>query len=83
MILPLHIVIALLSVVVSGITYARPAKRLFNTSYALVAGTLATGTMLVLSAPAHLGTACVSGLVYLALVSALIGAARAKVSARA
>lgn len=82
MILPLHVFIALLSIIVSGLTYARPTKRLFNLSYTLVAGTLITGTLLVVSAPAHLGTACMSGLVYLALVGAMIGAARAKVATR-
>jgi hypothetical protein len=81
MLLLIHISIALLSIAVSGLTYARPAKRFFNASYLLVGGTLATGTMLVLASPAHLGTACVSGLVYLALVGATIGAARVKAAA--
>lgn len=78
MLLLIHISIALLSIVVSGLTYARPAKRHFTASYILVGGTLATGTALVLLSPAHLGTACVSGLVYLSLVGATIGAARLK-----
>lgn len=81
MLLLIHISIALLSIVASGLTYARPSKRFFNASYLLVGGTLATGTVLVLSAPAHLGTACVSGLIYLALVSTTIGAARYKFAA--
>ena len=74
----LHIFIALTSIVVSGLTYAHPSKRLFSASYLLVGGTLITGTALVVVSPAHLGTACVSGLVYLALVGATIGAARLK-----
>lgn len=74
----LHILIALTSIVVSGLTYVRPSKRLFTASYLLVAGTLTTGTALVVASPAHLGTACVSGLIYLALVGATIGAARLK-----
>lgn len=78
MLLLIHISIALLSIVASGLTYARPTKRFFNASYVLVGGTLTTGTLLVLSSPAHLGTACVSGLVYVALVGATIGAARVK-----
>lgn len=78
MLLLIHISIALLSIAVSGLTYVRPAKRRFTASYILVGGTLATGTALVLSSPAHLGAACVSGLVYLALVGATIGAARLK-----
>ncbi|HKX24449.1 MAG TPA: hypothetical protein VJM46_04370 [Candidatus Saccharimonadales bacterium] len=81
MLLLIHISIALLSIIVSGLTYARPAKRHFTASYFLVGGTLATGTALVLNSPAHLGTACMSGLVYLALVSAMIGAARYKLAA--
>jgi len=78
MILPLHVFIALLSVIVSGLTYARPARKHFNVSYALVAGTLLTGTILVLQSPSHLGMACMSGLVYLAFVGAMLVAARAK-----
>ncbi len=82
MLLLIHISIALLSIVASGLTYARPSKRFFNASYLLVGGTLTTGTLLVLASPAHLGTACVSGLVYLALVGATIGAARVKAADR-
>ena len=74
----IHISIALLSLAASGLTYVRPAQKFFMVSYILVGGTLVTGTALVISAPTHLGMACVSGLVYLALVSATIGAARLK-----
>lgn len=82
MILLLHISIALLGIAVSGLTYIVPSKRMFQASYLLVGGTLTTGTVLVLNNPAHLGTACVSGLVYLAFVGATIGAAHIKSTAR-
>ncbi len=80
MVLILHILIALSSIIVSGLAYARPSAARLNASYGLVAATLATGTFLVVSAPSHLASACVSGLVYLATVSAAIIAARAKLA---
>lgn len=83
MILPLHVFIALLSIVMSGLTFARPSNKHFRSSYILVAGTLVTGTLLVLQSPTHLGTACMSGLTYLAFVSAMLAAAHRKVADKA
>jgi hypothetical protein len=76
----LHILIALSSIVASGLAYARPSKQRLNTSYGLVAATLATGTYLVVAQPAHLASACISGLAYLGVVGSAIVAARLKLA---
>jgi hypothetical protein len=80
MMLLLHILIALTSIVVSGLAYAKPDKRRLTVSYGLVVATLTTGTYLVASAPAHLASACASGLIYLGIVGAPIAAAHAKLA---
>lgn len=78
--LVLHILIALTSIVLSGINFARPSAGLLRASYALTAATLASGTYLVVMAPAHLASACVSGLAYLAMVGTATVMARAKLA---
>jgi hypothetical protein len=76
----LHILIALSSIVASGLAYARPSKQRLNTSYGLVAATLASGTYLVVAQPTHLASACISGLAYLGVVGSAIVAARLKLA---
>jgi hypothetical protein len=80
MILLLHIVIALSSIALSGFAYARPTQGKLRGTYTLVVATLATGTYLVIAQPAHMASACVSGLTYLAVVGVAIGAAQRKLA---
>ena len=80
MILPLHILIALSSIAVSGLASARPSRVLLRASYALVAATLASGTYLVALNPSHMPAACVSGLLYLAAVATMTAAAHLKLA---
>jgi hypothetical protein len=80
MLLPIHIIIALSSLVVTGVSYVTPSKAKLSGAYTLVALTLATGTALVISMPAHLVSACFSGLIYLAFVSVGIVSARHKLA---
>jgi hypothetical protein len=79
-ILLLHISIALTSIIVSGTAYFKPSRRLLRLTAALIAGTLASGTYLVLANTSHLASACVSGLLYLAVVGSLAAAARYKLA---
>lgn len=72
MILMLHILIALSSVVVAGLSYAKPSHTTVQTASGLALGTLASGTYLVVSERAPLMHACVSGLIYFSLVSFLV-----------
>ncbi len=76
MILPLHIVIALSSVIVAAYTLYAPSKNALSTSYTLVILTIVSGTFLVASTPSHMMQACMSGLVYVGVVFALIATAR-------
>lgn len=80
MMLLLHILIALSSIILSGLAYVRPSQQRLTASYGLVAATLATGTYLVVAQPTHLASACISGLIYLGVVGATIAAARFKLA---
>jgi hypothetical protein len=80
MMLLLHIGIALTSLVVTTVLYIAPSKGKLQAAYILAAGTLASGTYLVMATHTHILQACISGLVYLAAVSFGIVAARRKLA---
>ena len=80
MILILHILIALSSLGFSAYVFFAPSKQKLRVSYALTGLTLATGTYLVAQAPAHLPQACMSGLIYLAVILAATWAAHRKLA---
>jgi hypothetical protein len=65
----LHVIIALASIGMAGYNLLRPSKTRLRLNYLLIASTLASGTYLVVDAHAPMLQACVSGLVYLAIVS--------------
>lgn len=64
MILLLHIGVALLSVAFAAYTFITPSKAKLQVSLWLVGGTLASGTYLVVMAPAHMLQACMAGVFY-------------------
>ena len=68
MALLIHLLIAFSSLFVATLLYIHPTRARLQASYALIAGTLASGTYLIISAPSHLLEACVMGLAYLAVV---------------
>ena len=70
MLLTAHILIAVTSLGVAGYAWRRPSRLALVTGSTLVALTLATGTLLVMYAPARLPQACLTGLLYLGLVGA-------------
>lgn len=76
-----HIAIALLSIVFTAYVYFAPSKSKLRTSYILAALTVASGTWLVVSNPAHMVQACTSGLAYLAITFVGIALARNKLAA--
>jgi hypothetical protein len=80
MIIVLHIFIALASLVYTTYLFVMPAESRFRPAYALVGLTLVSGVYLVASKPAALAHMCVSGLIYLGVVSVGIVAARAKLT---
>lgn len=78
MVLMLHIIIALTSLAYTSITYFMPSKNKLRTSWTLAVLTIASGTWLVISTHSALLQSCITGLVYLAVISAGIIAAQHK-----
>jgi hypothetical protein len=68
----LHVIIALMSLVQASFTAAKPGKNQLRISYSLIAGTLVSGTYLVVHMRSSLMSACVSGLTYLAVIMVLL-----------
>jgi hypothetical protein len=69
MLLLTHLVIALSSLIYTTYLYVRPSRAKVKVAYVLVAGTLASGTWLVVGTHAALLSSCISGLVYLGAVT--------------
>lgn len=61
-----------MSIIVSGAAALLPTKIKLNISCGLVAGTLISGTYLVVSTGSALLQACMTGLVYLGVVFAIL-----------
>ncbi len=77
----LHVFIALTSIGLTTLAYVSPSRGKLRVAYGLMALTLASGSYLVMSAPAHMAQACVTGVAYLAIVTAIALAARRKLMA--
>lgn len=82
MILALHITIALLSILFTSITAFKPSKYRLNISYILAGGTLGSGVLLVVVEPKTMVQACISGLVYFAIVSFIIALTQKKLASQ-
>lgn len=80
MLLLAHVIIALSSLVLTGLAYIRPTQEKLRVSYALVGLTLASGTVLVITTHSPLLSSCVTGLVYLGIVLSGIIATRHKLA---
>jgi hypothetical protein len=70
--LPIHITVAILSLVSAGILYFSPTKTKLYATYVTTALMLLSGFYLVLSKPASMTHACISGLTSLAIISYVI-----------
>lgn len=70
MLLPIHIIIATCSILVTVYTLFTPSKTKLYLSYILVALTFGTGFYLVVTKPAHLTQTCTEGLIYLGVMFA-------------
>ncbi len=77
----IHVLIAISSIAYTGYTFLFPTKTKFKISYAFVAATLTTGTYLVMMKPAHMVSACMTGIVYLAFVTVGLVAAHQRLVA--
>ena len=82
MVLLIHIIIAIISVIVAVILLARPSQTLVKTELGLIAGTLLSGTALLLQG-ASLLHLCVSGLLFtsLSVVAVVIAVRRMQLTA--
>lgn len=69
MLLITHIIIASLSLFVTGYTFLSPSQGKLHLSYSLVALTFITGTFLVIENPSHLTQTCLTGITYLVVVT--------------
>lgn len=75
-----HIIIALTGIGITTVLLFSPSKRKLNLSGLFLAGTLATGTILVISSPAHMLQSCIMGILYTAFVIGGIAIARKKLA---
>jgi hypothetical protein len=78
MALLLHIIIAITSLLLTTYLFIAPSRLCFRIHYSLIALTVASGTYLVVSLHAQLLETCVTGLVYVGIVSLGTMAARHK-----
>lgn len=76
--LVIHIVIALISVVFSTYLYFSPTRTKLHASWTLVGLTVATGTYLIVFSHAAMLRTCMTGLLYVGVMTAIILAARQK-----
>jgi hypothetical protein len=80
MILLSHILIALTSIGYTTYVFFAPSQNKLRISYALVALTIGSGTLLTISSHARILDACVSGLTYTGIVSVGILLAQRKLA---
>lgn len=67
MLVLLHVSIAISTLIYTGYVFFRPSKPKIYISYTLVGTTIASGTALVIVKNANLISACITGLLYLAV----------------
>lgn len=82
MTLIIHIIIAVSSIAFTTLLFTAPSQMKFRINYSLIGLTLATGTYLVVSDNTAMLKACVSGLIYVSLVTLGTIAARYKFAQR-
>lgn len=82
MIVLLHVSIAIASILLTSYAYVRPSVSKLRTSYVSIGMTLLSGFYLVWIMPSHMIQACMSGVLYLAVVTAGIVVARHKLAER-
>lgn len=81
-ILLLHIVLAIFSLILTGILIFKPSKQKINYTFLLFLGTLATGTYMILTMNVNLLVTCMEGLIFMAVVLGGIAIARKRLIAK-
>jgi len=80
MVILLHIAIALTSIVQTTFLLFSPTQKKLTASYVLLAGTIGSGTYLIVTTPTHMLQTCVEGLVYIGFVVGGIVAAKMRLA---
>lgn len=71
MVLVIHVTVAIVSVLTSLLSILSPSKSNLRTTQILTIFTVVSGVVLVVLHPDHLGTSCISGILYLGLISSM------------
>lgn len=69
MVILIHVIIALTSIIIATIGFFRLSLRVLAVSYGLIIATVSSGTLLLVISPSHILQSCLSGVVYLSVVS--------------
>jgi hypothetical protein len=80
MLLVAHIVVAVAGLITASAAFVRPSQSKIQASYGLLAGTLLSGSLLIIVANASILRTCMSGLLYTAVMYFGIAAAKAKLA---
>ena len=81
-ILPIHVGIAVASVLYSTVLYMSPSRAKFKFTYGLVGLTLASGTYLVVASHAAMLSSCTTGLIYIGVMFVAIYASHRKLASQ-
>lgn len=68
MILLLHIFIALTNIIQTVILLVSPTQKKMTLTYILLAGTIGSGSYLIITKPAHMVQTCIEGLLFIGFV---------------
>ena len=80
MVLPVHITLALISIVFASFTAVSPSISKLRVTYSLTLGTLLSGLVMLFTYPEHLGRTCLSGILYLGLIIGALAVARKRLT---
>jgi hypothetical protein len=80
MILTTHIAIAILSIIITLVTYLKPTSAKIKMSYVAITSTVVSGTYLVFSLQSNILRTCVTGLLFVTVTSIITYAARTKLA---
>ena len=76
----LHIILAIFSLILTGILIFRPSKQKINYTFLLFLGTLATGTFMIFTMSVNILVTCIEGLVFMGVVLGGIAIARRRLA---
>lgn len=78
MIILIHVLIALSSVGLASLSYFKPTNKRLCASYGFIVATVASGAFLILTMSSNILKSCLTGLVYVTIVSFITIAAHVR-----